>query len=300
VTAKATGYVDATVESDPTAAVGEGAIVNDGKPGISGPLTVGSELTATPGTWTPTPGSVSYQWLADGVEIEDATGSTYTLTAAELNKVITVKVTAEATGYADKTVESDPTLAVSKGGVTTVTPPTVTGTAGVGQTLTVSPGVWQPAPDSVTYQWLANGVPIPGATGTSLVVTPALAGATITVAVTAHRAGYADATAVFTLSTPVTKAASSMAVKIKPKKVKVGKRIKVVVTVTTAAGVTVTGPVTVKLKGQKARTATVVNGTATVKLKKVRSPGKKKLLVTYQGSTAVSGSSATTKVKVRR
>jgi PQQ-like domain len=57
--------------------------------------------------------------------------------------------------------------------------PQVSGPAGLGQTLTCSPGSWAPdllgaflyrAPQSLAYQWTVNDAPIPGATTSSLLV----------------------------------------------------------------------------------------------------------------------------------
>ena len=72
-----------------------------------------------------------------------------------------------------------------------VAPPTVTGTAQQGQTLTATPGVWT-APDAIfTYQWQhcdaagANCVDVVGATAQTYAVTPADVGTTLVVTVTA-------------------------------------------------------------------------------------------------------------------
>jgi hypothetical protein len=72
-----------------------------------------------------------------------------------------------------------------------VSPPTVTGTAQQGQTLTATPGVWT-APDAIfTYQWQhcdaagANCVDVVGATAQTYAVTPADVGTTLVVTVTA-------------------------------------------------------------------------------------------------------------------
>ncbi len=79
------------------AAAGAG-FTNTVPPSVSGSLSVGSTVTANPGTWTPTPSSFSYYWhRADDtagsnlVEI-GATGSTYTLAAADSGKDIRVGV----------------------------------------------------------------------------------------------------------------------------------------------------------------------------------------------------------------
>lgn len=85
--------------------------------------------------------------------------------------------------------------------LTTKVAPAVTGTAQVGQALRVDPGTFSPAA-SRTVQWLANGAVIPGQTGGGLKVTPELLKKTISVKVTAKRAGYDPVT----VTTKATKA----------------------------------------------------------------------------------------------
>ncbi len=79
--------------------VGGAGLVNSVAPSISGSLVVGSTVTASPGTWTPTPSSFTYFWhRADDnvgtnlVEIASATGATYTLDPADASKYIQVGV----------------------------------------------------------------------------------------------------------------------------------------------------------------------------------------------------------------
>jgi hypothetical protein len=82
-----------------------------------------------------------------------------------------------------------------------VSPPTITGTAQQGQTLTATPGTWT-APDATFgYQWQrcdaagANCVDVPGATTSTYAVTAADAGTTLRVVVTAtNRFGSAPGT----------------------------------------------------------------------------------------------------------
>lgn len=72
-----------------------------------------------------------------------------------------------------------------------LSPPTVTGTAQQGQTLTATPGTWTAPEATFGYQWQhcdaagANCVDVPGATTQTYAVTPADVGATLLVVVTA-------------------------------------------------------------------------------------------------------------------
>jgi hypothetical protein len=65
-------------------------------PAVTGTATVGQTLTTTKGTWTgrPTP-ALLVEWLAGGVVIPGATATTYVLTAAEVGKVMTSRVTGQ-------------------------------------------------------------------------------------------------------------------------------------------------------------------------------------------------------------
>ncbi|MER6999835.1 hypothetical protein [Streptomyces sp. NPDC000410] len=73
--------------------------------------------------------------------------------------------------------------------------PSFTGTPQVGATLTAAPGSWSQTPESYAYQWKANGVAIPGATAATYTVPAAVLGKSVSVTVTARRAGYADGSA---------------------------------------------------------------------------------------------------------
>ncbi|WP_182376637.1 ExeM/NucH family extracellular endonuclease [Nocardioides sp. WS12] len=187
------------VEPEPT------EVVNNTVPVITGTAKVGAQLTGTAGTWTPADVEVAYQWLAGGVEINGATTSTYTPVVADLGKVITLRVTASAEGLLDGVATSAPTAAVAQGTIVNTSLPTVSGTAKVGNKLIATAGTWTPTPASVSYQWLADGVPISGATGSILQLKGPLAGKRISVRMTARATGYTDALAVSAATAPVVK-----------------------------------------------------------------------------------------------
>lgn len=63
-------------------------------PVVSGYPYVGQTLTVTPGTWTGTPTSYSYQWYYDNSEIAGATSTTLAVASGQLGASITVRETA--------------------------------------------------------------------------------------------------------------------------------------------------------------------------------------------------------------
>ncbi len=73
-------------------------------------------------------------------------------------------------------------------------PPSISGTAVVGKTLTATTGSWVDSGLSFAYQWLRNGAPIPGATNASYTVVSADVGTDLQVRVTASKTGRADGT----------------------------------------------------------------------------------------------------------
>ncbi len=163
-----------------------------GGPTISGPARVNETLTAVTSGITDADGltgvSYSYQWLADDVEIANATGSSYTLTTSELNKAIKVRVSFSDDASNAEVLTSTATAAVSApanspaAGV-----PTINGTPRVGETLTaVTTGITDAdGLDNVsyTYEWFAGSSQISGASASTYVLTDAEKGSPITVRV---------------------------------------------------------------------------------------------------------------------
>lgn len=160
---------------------------------IDGTPHVGMPLTAVAHGISPTDATLAYTWSRNGTPIPGATRATYTPTAADLGATLTVTVTGTASGYVSATTTSAPTGTIEPGAVSAGSP-TISGTFVVGHTLTADPGTWTPFTTTFTYQWYANGTAIDGANRSTLVLTDAQQGATITVAVKGQASGYASAT----------------------------------------------------------------------------------------------------------
>lgn len=163
-------------------------------PTVTGIAQVGETLSAKPGKWTPSGASFTYQWLADGAKIPAATSSSFTPGPDQTGKQLSVKVTARKTGHDAVSATSAKTAAVV-GTFTLATAPVITGTPLRGETLSASPARWTPAPAKITFQWLADGMPVPGATEASFTLGAEHVGASMSVAVTASSPGFTDAVA---------------------------------------------------------------------------------------------------------
>lgn len=140
------------------------------KPTISGSAVVGSKLTART-NWTGTLPLV-FQWYRGSESISNATASTYTVSLADLNQNISVKVSRPSTTWSAKTIAgveatSDPT--------STIKPPNaaISGTMKKGKTLAWGSSTikkyWPSEKNTAdaweyTYQWFRENTRIEGAT----------------------------------------------------------------------------------------------------------------------------------------
>lgn len=210
ITATRSGYgsVSATV-AGPTA-VSPGVFTPGAKPVITGEAYVGGVLSATSGTWSPTTSDIVWRWRADGVWVRGFSRSTMRVPAELRGKAITVTAVARKAGYADgKSPSAAATAPVLAGKVTASEPVAITGAPQVGATLSAVPGTYAPADATASYQWLRNGVAIPGATRSSYVQTAADAGKVVGVRTVLTRPQYApltlDATAAMTRTTSTVK-----------------------------------------------------------------------------------------------
>lgn len=136
-------------------------------PVISGTAERGETLTSTTGTWTGT-GTITYayQWKRNGADISGATSSTYVLVSADDNANMTCNVTAtDDTGSRSKLSNS---LGPVLGSPYLLTSPVASGTAQVGETISITDGTWQGvATITFAYQWRRDTVNISGATSST-------------------------------------------------------------------------------------------------------------------------------------
>ena len=137
--------------------------VNSASPAISGTAQEGQTLTASNGTWAGTaPITFSYQWSRcdqngkSCAAINGATSSTFQLQRIDVDNTIIVTVTAT-NGDGNDSAPSAATAVVKSAASSlkpaNVNPPTISGTAQEGQTLTANEGNWNTSPLNFTYQW---------------------------------------------------------------------------------------------------------------------------------------------------
>ena len=190
-----------TLTSAPTDAVAAATQPNNpatGAPTINGTAQMGETLTADTSGIADADGLAnavfSYQWVSsDGTtdtDIQDATGSTYTLEEADEGKAIKVRVSFTDDAGNEETLTSTPTdavAAVTQPNSPATGAPTINGTAQLGETLTTNTSgiADENGLENVTfsYQWLAADTAIQDATGSTYTLEEADEGKTIGVRV---------------------------------------------------------------------------------------------------------------------
>ena len=175
------------------AAAPEGNSPATGAPAIGGTLQVGETLTASTSGIADQDGlddvSYGYQWIAGGSDVGGATGSTYTLTSSEQGQTIRVRVTfTDDAGNAESLASAATAQVEARPNTPATSQPTITGTPQVGETLTAdTSGISDDdglTNVSYSYQWMAGGLDIAGASGSNYTLTSNEQGKTVRVRVT--------------------------------------------------------------------------------------------------------------------
>ena len=157
-----------------------------------GTFNVGEDLQWNAGSWPVSLTSLDIQWLRNGKVIPGATDDGYPLTSADLGKRIDVRMTAVATGYVTKVVQTHNTKTIGAPLLTTAPTPTTAGTPVYGQTLTAIVGsAWGPGMVHISYSWSLDGVKVSGATQINYKLPLSAIGKHVQVTVTGTESGYA-------------------------------------------------------------------------------------------------------------
>jgi len=204
VTGTKAGFTTVKRTSPGLKVIAKGWFSQSAMPTVLGTAQVGTTLSVALGTWTRTPDTYSYQWYRGSAPISTATSATYALTGADLNKVVSVSVTAKKTGYNDVTVASPGTARVVAGALTSTSTPTITGATKVGSTLTAVPGSWDPG-TTLTYQWYRGLTPEPisGAQRSTYLISPDDRSKPLSVRVTGTKDGFSTVVKTSVLTTTV-------------------------------------------------------------------------------------------------
>ncbi|QTG81725.1 hypothetical protein [Arthrobacter crystallopoietes] len=177
-----------------------------GSPTISGTAKVGETLTMDPGIWKPALVQNHYkvEWVRDGAVVDmqwmdswyfHTAAGKYTLTAADLGKTISVKVTARGTGYETASATSAPTTPIAVGTIKAPSFSIEVASSRIGTSWYArTPSTWTSG-TTRKYQWYRDGKAVTGATKWTYNPTINDLGThTYTVRVTASKPGYATVT----------------------------------------------------------------------------------------------------------
>ena len=186
--------------------------------------------------------------------------------------------------------------------------PDVSGLRRVGYRLSATPGGWNPDAATLTFAWQwqrvdsqGNVRDIPGATGSTYVLTAAEVGQGVRVRATGQRAGYAPESG-YSDETEVRRSYSATAVRLAYRRIHATSRGRVRVTVTPSTAPP-TGTVTVNVDGRRrlASTLTPTQAGSVALLLPRLGRGTHRVVAVYGGSRGLYGSTsrATTLTVVR-
>lgn len=181
--------------------------VNTAAPSLSGNAVVGDTLTVNVGTWTGSNIAYSYSWYKNDAPIYGANSSTYVPTANDEGYAILCSVSADNEAGGDIVNTAFTSNVVSNAPVCSALP-AITGTANVGEVLTVSTGTWTNSPTfAYQWQWAHVRLGIHNANTNTYTIQAEDIGQTLTCMVTATSSGgsnsvHAVATSVIGAATP--------------------------------------------------------------------------------------------------
>ncbi|WP_262852239.1 Ig-like domain repeat protein [Mumia quercus] len=203
-------------------------------------------------------------------------------------------------------LEGQPIAAISAGtshnlalvtGLNALTAPKVSGTAKVGQKLTLTPATFNETPDTVVSQWKANGTPISGATGSELTLTAAHVGKRITVTQTATK-GDKTETTTSAATAPVAPLAVTSRLTANAPTVRYGVAPQVRVSL---APPTASGTVEVAAGSRRLAVGRLSAGRAVVTLPRTAlAPGRHNLTVRYAGDATTKPSAVGVRLNISK
>lgn len=168
-------------------------------------------------------------------------------------------------------------------------PPVVSGTPDVGQTLTASTGAWTPQGVTLATQWLSNGTPIAGATGSTFRVTSAVAGTALAAQVTATASD--GQTGVATSPTITARDVATVHLQATHPRGAASGSVHVQVSVSSAAKQAATGVVRVTVDGVEHDVPLDGSGDGCADLTGI-APGSRTVQASYAGDDLVGGGSS--------
>ena len=291
VTAQLDGYAagQATLA---TAPVAPGVFTPAEVPTIQGVAEVGQTLTLTNASWAPQPAKVKTQWYADGVAIDGATGPSFVLTRDHIDRRISARVQASASGYRKSTSRVAETAPVLAKPVVITSPSRVKGAAEVGSKLVAKVGTLKPTDATATYRWFRDGQPIAGTRLPTYTVRRADLGHALSVQVTLSRTHFRDTTE------SVAVAAVTTVPEVKVRSEATRKRVVLDIRVKAPGASRPDGAITVSV-GKRTVEAQVVAGTAHVVVRDAKA-GTRPVVVSYAGTDLVQPAVAQSSIDIPR
>ena len=291
VTAVLDGYA-AGQASLATAPVAPGVFQRTAEPTIQGVAEVGQTLSLTTPSWAPQPAKVTTQWYADGVAVDGATGPSLVLTRDHIDRRISARVQASASGYRKSTARVPETAPVLAKPVVITSPSSVKGAPEVGSKLVAKVGSLKPTDATATYRWFRDGQRIAGTTKSTYTVRRADLGRALSVQVTLSRKHFRDTTET------VAVAAVTTVPEVKVRAEATRKRVVLDIRVKAIGAPKPDGAVTVSV-GNRTVEAQVVSGVARVVVRGAKA-GTRPVVVSYAGTDLVQPAVAQSSVTVPR